>query len=146
MNTKKTVFSRIAKGMTKKKVNLSIVDDIESEYDSLEEAYSLVSYYGYERLEELENKYYDATNDIRLEIDEMAINSSAGSLEEYGERMESLVAEFQTKADELGIDPSESIASYEEIVNMLSNYKEMYQDFIRKYRDTINVTGNNDFL
>ncbi len=146
MNTKKTVFSKIAKGMPKKQVKLSVVDDIYDLYDSFRNSYDDTSYYANERLEDLQIKYLEAVNDIVVEIDEMAINGTPRFLEEEGEKMQSLVGDLENKANDLGIDPSQLIQGYDEITFMLDNYKEMYSDFISLYRETINITGNNDFL
>lgn len=146
MNTKKTVFSKIAKGMPKKQVKLSIVDDIEQLYDSLRNAYDLASYYESERFDDLQNKWFDATNDIRLEIDELAINSEVRGLEEDGENMQGFIADLENKANDLGVDPAELIRDYDEIVFMVDNYQALYDSFVGKYRETINITNNNDFL
>lgn len=146
MNTKKTVFSKIAKGMPKKQVKLSIVDEIEQLYDSLRNAYDLASYYESERFDDLQNKWFDATNDIRLEIDELAINSEVRGLEEDGENMQGFIADLENKANDLGVDPAELIRDYDEIVFMVDNYQALYDSFLGKYRETINITNNNDFL
>ncbi len=83
--------------MPKKQVKLSIVDDIEQLYDSLRNAYDLASYYESERFDDLQNKWFDATNDIRLEIDELAINSEVRGLEEDGENMQGFIVDLEIK-------------------------------------------------
>lgn len=147
MNTNKTVLSIVDKlKPAKKAVELSVVDDIYELYDSFRNSYDDTSYYANERLEELQEKYFDAVNDIKLEIDEMAINGTPRFLEEEGENMQALVGNLENKANELGIDPADLIQGYDEIIFMVENYKEMYSDFISLYRETINITGNNNFL
>jgi len=59
MNTKKTVFSKIAKGMPKKQVKLSIIRDLITEFESLEEASSLASYLAYEWGDEIMDAFYE---------------------------------------------------------------------------------------
>ncbi len=147
MNTNKTVLSIVDKlKPAKKAVELSVVDDIYELYDSFRNSYDDTSYYANERLEELQEKYFDAVNDIKLEIDEMAINGTPRFLEEEGENMQALVGNLENKANELGIDAADLIQGYDEIIFMVENYKEMYSDFISLYRETINITGNNNFL
>ncbi len=147
MNTNKTVLSIVDRlKPAKKAVELSVVDDIYELYDSFRNSYDDTSYYANERLEELQEKYFDAVNDIKLEIDEMAINGTPRFLEEEGENMQALVGNLENKANELGIDPADLIQGYDEIIFMVENYKEMYSDFISLYRETINITGNNNFL
>lgn len=146
MNTKKTVFSRMAKGMPKKQVKLSVIDDIDQLYDSLRNAYDLASYYESERFDDLQNEWFDATNDIRSEIDELAINSEVRSLEEDGENMQGLIVDLQEKARDLGVNPADLLEGYDEILFMVDNYQALYDSFVGKYRETINITNNNDFL
>jgi hypothetical protein len=146
MNTKKTVFSRIAKGMPKKQVKLSVIDDIEQLYESLRNSYDLASYYESDRFDDLQNKWFDATNDIRLEIDELAINSEVRGLEEDGENMQGFIADLQEKALDLGVNPADLLEGYDEILFMVDNYQALYDSFVGKYRETINITNNNDFL
>ena len=76
----------------------------------------------------------------------MAINGTPRFLEEEGENMQALVGNLENKANELGIDPADLIQGYDEIIFMVENYKEMYSDFISLYRETINITGNINFL
>jgi CII-binding regulator of phage lambda lysogenization HflD len=156
MNTLKTVFNKLQDSrktqlsrktnLSKKSVKLSIVDNINDLYDSLRDSYDTTSYYANERLEELQDEYFDAVSNIKLEIDEMAINGTPRFLEEEGEKMKALVGELENKAADLGIEPSELIQGYDEIVFMVDNYEALYSDFIRLYRETIKATGNNDFL
>lgn len=153
MSTENRVFSRLFDTNKRRqnlsreqKVALSLVDDINDIYDSFRDSYGDTSYYANERLEELQENYFDAVNDIKLEIDEMAINGTPRFLEEEGEKMQALVGELENKAEELGIDPADLIQGYDEITFMVDNYKEMYSNFISLYRETINITGNNNFL
>lgn len=147
MNTNKTVLSIVDKlKPAKQAVKLSVVDDINDLYESLRDSYDMTSYYANERLDELQNEFFEVANPIRLEIDEMAINGSPRFLEEEGEKMQALVGDLENKAADLGIDPSELIQGYDEIVFMVDNYEALYSDFIRLYRETIRQTGNNDFL
>lgn len=149
MSTEKRVFNKLFKGKTKlskKAVKLNVVQDIYDLYDSFRDSYDMTSYYANERLEELQNEFFEVANPIRLEIDEMAINGMPRFLEEEGEKMQALVGELENKSEELGIDPSELIQGYDEIIFMVDNYEALYSDFIRLYRETIRETGNNDFL
>ena len=75
MNTKKAVFSKLfgKKSLSKTelknvKVDLGVVDDLENMYNDLEAAFSEASYYAYDRWDGLLDDWYDATNQIKLEI------------------------------------------------------------------------------
>tara|TARA_R110000787_G_scaffold84510_3_gene181126 strand:- start:272 stop:739 length:468 start_codon:yes stop_codon:yes gene_type:complete len=155
MSTENTIFSKLFNknaiqlkktDLKKRSLKLSIVEDINDLADSLRDSYDVASYYANGRLEELESDYFDAVNDIKLEIDEMAINSAVRFLPEEGEKMQALVGELENKSEELGILPSELIQGYDEITFMVDNYQSLYDELISAYRETIRSTGNNDFL
>ena len=72
MNTKKAVFSRLFGKKTLSKtqlknidINLSLVGDIDNEYDFLELSYSEASY-GVEFMAEWEQKIYDFSTELSI--------------------------------------------------------------------------------
>ena len=72
MNTKKSVFSKLfgKKSLSKTelknlKVDLSLVGDIENEYDWLEMSYSEASY-GVDFMAEWEQRIYDFSNELSI--------------------------------------------------------------------------------
>lgn len=153
MNTKKSVFSKLfGKNTLSKtelksfKVDLSIVDDLESLYDSLDQSFSEAVYYESERLDELTDQYFQAVDPIKQEIDEMAINGSARFLEETSEKVQELITQLNEKATDLGIDPRDLVANYDELNEMSLSGQMVYDELLSKYRETIGYTGNNTFL
>ena len=153
MNTKKSVFSKLfgKKSLSKTelkslKVDLSIVDDLEGLYDSLDQSFSEASYYANERLDELTDQYFEAVDPIKTEIDEMAINGSARFLEENSEEVKALIIQLNEKAADLGIDPRDLVANYDELNEMSLSGQMVYDELLSKYRETIGYTGNNTFL
>lgn len=153
MNTKKSVFSKLfgKKFLSKTelkslKVDLSIVDDLEGLYDSLDQSFSEAVYYESERLDELTDQYFQAVDPIKQEIDEMAINGSARFLEETSEKVQELIIQLNEKAADLGIDPRDLVANYDELNEMSLSGQMVYDELLSKYRETIGYTGNNTFL
>lgn len=153
MNTKKAVFSKLfGKNTLSKtelkslKVDLSIVDDLDSLYNELDQSFSEASYYANERLDELTDQYFQAVDPIKQEIDEMAINGSARFLEETSEKVQELIIQLNEKANDLGIDPRDLVANYDELNEMSLSGQMVYDELLSKYRETIGYTGNNTFL
>ncbi len=136
----KTQFSK------QKKLELSIVSDLEDRYDELQYAFDDASYYGYERLDDLLDEFYNAVNPIKTEIDEMAINGNASNLPFVAEEVKTMIAELEQKADELGLNPSDLVAGYDDMKIWSDQADSVYSNFVSKYRETINVTNNNDFI
>jgi len=154
MNTKNTVFSRLfdadkhreLKLKEEKKVELSIVDDLENLYDDLNSAYEEAIYYSEGRLDDLADEFVNITTPIKNEIDEMAINGNVRFLVETAENVQSLITDLKQKADDLGIDPRELVTNYDALNEMSLSAGMVYDELIAKYRETISYTGNNDFL
>lgn len=122
MNIKKTVFNRLnhKKQELSKKVDLSLVDDIDGMYDWLEDSYSN-ALYAPELFNEWIDKVEDFNTELSMGVDNFVVNSSARSFEEAAENMQVKIEELEIKAEELGINPSELIRDYEEIKNILNN-------------------------
>ena len=92
------IFKKLPKTKLSKeqRVNLSIVSELEDRFDELQYAFDDASYYGYDRLDELVDQYYEATSPIRIEIDEMAINGNASNLPFVAEDVKKLLEDFDT--------------------------------------------------
>jgi hypothetical protein len=143
MNTKKTVFSRIAKAMPKKKVELSLVQDLITEFDSLEEASSLASYLAYEWGDEIMEAFWDFR--MKYNIDDFIVNSSVTSLKEYADDYRSKLEELEQKANDLGLDPIDIFDDYEDAKELVNNADGLYNDMLSKYREVISFVGIPDF-
>ncbi len=143
MNTKKTVFSKIAKGMPKKQVKLSIVQDLITEFDSLEEASSLASYLAYEWGDEIMEAFWDFR--MKYNIDDFIVNSNATSLKEFADNYRAKLEELEQKANDLGLNPSDIYDNYEESKQIVDNADSTYNDMISKYREIISYISIPDF-
>ena len=143
MNTKKTVFSRIAKGMPKKKVNLSIVQDLITEFEPLETSFSDAQYLAYDWGDEIMDAFSDWR--VKYNIDDFIVNGTARLLKEYADDYRSKLEELEQKATDLGLEPIDIFDDYEEAKEMVNNAESTYDDIIRKYREIISYVGIPDF-
>lgn len=127
-------------------VKLSLIDEIEQEYEYLDEAVGIASYYGYERFEELDEKYTDFKMEIAGEVDNMAVNSSVRYVKEGTEKLGEMLAKVKELAEELGMPASEIYDNYDEAFNLFSNAPEVYSDFLSEYKKFTAYVGLGDFL
>ena len=142
MNTNKTVLSIIDKlKPAKKAVELSIVNDIDNEYNWLEQSYSEASY-GVEFMQEWEQKIYDFSNELSIAVDNYVVNGAAYSFQEAAENMREKINELEIKAEELGIDPGDLIANYDDILNILSNADAVDTEFRDAYKEVLKASNN----
>ena len=150
MSTKDRVFSRLFDGqkhnlntnLTKEhKVALSLVGDIENDYDWLEQSYSEASY-GVEFMDEWEQKIYDFSSELSIAVDNYVINGAARSFEEVATNMKSKIEELDIKADELGINPADLVANYSEIVGILEVADAVNADFTNAYKEVLKASNN----
>jgi len=123
-----------------KKVDLSLVDDIDNEFNYLEESYSEATY-----APELFNEWIDKTNDfntqLSIDIDNFVINGSARGFQEAAEDMQVKIDELEIKAEELGINPSELISNYDEIKNILSDALNAEERMRSAYEELLRETN-----
>ena len=136
MNTKKTVFSRMAKGMPKKQVKLSIVDEIDNEYEWLEQSYSEASY-GVEFMQEWVDKIMDFNTELSIAVDNYVVNGAAYSFQEAYTDMRSKIETLEEKANDLGISPAELIRDYDAIKNILSVAESVDSEFRSAYKELL---------
>ena len=138
MNIKKTVFNRLKKNRTElsKKVDLSLVDDIDNEFNWLEQSYSEASY-GADFMREWLDKIIDFNTELSIAVDNYVVNGAAYSFEEAYTDMRTKIEELEVKAEELGVNPSELIRDYEEIKNILSNAEAVDSEFKSAYIDVL---------
>jgi vacuolar-type H+-ATPase subunit I/STV1 len=139
-----TAFNKLQRKQVElNKTQLSIVDEIDSEYESLERAYSEASYLAYEYGDEI----MEAFSDLRMKysLDDYIINGETRSLEEYAQNMQAKIDQLEQSAEELGVDPAELIRDYEDIKQILEGWQGVNNDAFDKYKETIQYTGDNDF-
>ena len=124
MNIKKTVFNKLKNNRTElsKKVDLSLVDDINYEFEYLQEEVSRMSYVTEEWYDEKFEEFYQLRSDLRtiyFQNSEAFIDSAdvAGDKE--------VLLQIKQKADELGISVEDVYPNYEEHLEQLD-----YLDYI----------------
>jgi len=143
MNTKKTVFSKIAKGMPKKQVKLGLVDDLERDYNYLEETSNLASYLAYEYGDEIIDAFSDFS--LKYNLDDLMVNSPINMLDDIANEYRPVLEELEQKANDLGLDPAEIFGNYQEAKDLVDNADDLYRDMLDKYREIINYVGFRDF-
>ena len=148
MNTKKSVFNKLfgKKSLSKTelknvKVDLSIVDDIDNEYDWLEMSYSEASY-GIEFMAEWEQKIYDFSNELSIAVDNYVVNGAAYSFQEAADNMRVKIEELEVKAEELGISPDSLVSNYSEIKSILDNADSVDTEFRNAYKEVLRASNN----
>jgi hypothetical protein len=128
---------------TKRKIDLSLVDDIENEVDSFEEAESDASYLAYE----LGDEVIDAYDDFRMKynLDDYVINGSVRYLEESAEILKESLNKLEIAANELGIPPSEVYYDYDNLKQRVDNAQSLSDEAKSKYREVTDYTGMGNF-
>jgi len=128
---------------TKRKIDLSLVDDIENEVDSFESAESDASYLAYEYGDEV----IDAYDDFRMkyDLDNYVVNGSVRYLEESAEILKASLSKLEIAADELGIPPSEVYYDYDDLKQRVDNAQSLSDEAKSKYREVTDYTGMGNF-
>tara|TARA_R100000951_G_scaffold99043_1_gene89240 strand:+ start:1153 stop:1614 length:462 start_codon:yes stop_codon:yes gene_type:complete len=128
---------------TKRKIDLSLVDDIENEVDSFEEAESEASYLAYEYGDEV----IDAYDEFRMkyDLDNYVVNGSIRYLEESAEILKASLNKLEIAADELGIPPSEVYYDYDNLKQRVDNAQSLSDEAKSKYREVTDYTGMPNF-
>ena len=135
MNTKKTVFSRMAKGMPKKQVKLGLIDNFNYDYQYLEDQASLLSYLAYEWHDEAFEEYRQAWMQLN---DEYTHNGSSVVRFDDVEGDMQLLEEIKIKAEELGLDPNDVYDNYDAHLELIESVKEADDQYKRnemQFRD-----------
>lgn len=139
-----TAFNKLQRKQVElNKTQLSIVDEIDNEYEQLEQAYSEASYLAYEYGDEIIEAYDEFR--MKYSLDDYIINGSTRNLEEYAQNMQAKIDQLEQSAEELGVDPAELIRDYEDIKRILEDWQGVNNDAYDKYKETIQYTGDNDF-
>ena len=147
-NTKKVVFAKLfskpanTKLSKTRKLKLSVVDEIESIANDLEQSYSEASYYANERFDEILDEISDFQSNLSIEVDNAVVNGTATYLEEAGSTMLELLAKLETGAEDLGVDPSELLDNYMEIKEMAEEAQSIYELFVEKYKEVVKESSN----
>ncbi len=134
-NSTEVNFSKIHK------INLGVVDDIESEYSWLEQSYSEASY-GIEFMEEWQDKIMDFNTELSIAVDNYVVNGAAMSFEEAYTNMRPRIEQVERTAEELGLNPEDLISNYSEIKDILSNADQVDADFVDAYKNVLNEAND----
>lgn len=126
-----------------KKVNLSLVDDIEQELGRFEAAESDASYLAYEYGDEIIDAYDEFRS--RYPLDDYVINGNVRDLEEVTEILKGYLDKLQESADELGISPNEIFYDYDELRRRVDSSETLQVEAYSKYREVIEYVGLNNF-
>lgn len=152
------IYNKLAKdkkvALNKKKVKLALMDSIKTEVDAFLDFESTASYYAYDRLDELADKWMDAVAPIREEVHDLMINySPSASLEATSETLAGYLSELRQQVDELGVDASEveidtqdGTFTLDELEQRVANASDLNLDFRSKYMEYVSYTGDRDFL
>lgn len=131
-----TAFNKLQRKQVElNKTQLSLVNDINSEFDWLEQSYSEASYLAYEAGDEWLDRIAEFRNEVQMFWDNAVVNGAATSLEEAANYMNEKLVELEQKAGELGVDPADLVENYEEITQMLVNWQGTYEDARRAYQN-----------
>ena len=139
MNTKQIILNKLKnarKQELSKKVDLSLVSDIDNEFNFLELSY-LEASFGVDFMREWEDKILDFGTELSIAVDNYVVNGAAYSFEEAYTDMRVKIEELESKSDELGVNPSELISRYEENKNILRNAESVDSEFKNAYKEVL---------
>ena len=125
------------------KVALSLVSDIEQELERFESAESEASYLAYEYGDDILAAFSDFQS--KYNLDDYIINGNTTDLEEVGEILKDKLDELQKQSEELGIDPNEIIADFDDLKSRVDNAESVQADAKAKYREILSYVGFFEF-
>ena len=123
------------------KVALSIVGDIESEYNWLEKSYSEASY-GQDFMEEWLDKIMDFNTELSIAVDNYVVNGAGYSFQDAANDMRVKIDDLDAAAQELGISPDTLVSNYQEIKDILSNADTVDRNFREAYKNVLNEAND----
>jgi len=138
MNIKKTVFNKLKKNRTElsKKIDLSLVDDIDSSEDYFMQSYDEAQY-GADFLNEWIDKINDFNTELSIAVDNYILNGAARNLEEEAEVMREYILKLESVANDLGVNPDELIRNYAGITEALMNSDNVEERFRSAYEELL---------
>tara|TARA_R110000772_G_scaffold265260_1_gene386569 strand:+ start:391 stop:855 length:465 start_codon:yes stop_codon:yes gene_type:complete len=153
MNTKQKIFNLLKENKKRelsKKVNLSVIQNIITEFEPFEEAESDTSYFAYDYVDEAIDAYEQWRN--KYPIDNYVVNGAMRNLPETTDALRDNLAELESAADNLGISPQEILDNaatgidYDDLKVRLANADDLFNDAKNKMREISDYTGIPDFL
>lgn len=144
MNTNKTVLSIVDKlKPAKQAVKLSALSEIEDNLDLFDYAEGDASWLAYEWGDMIMDEYTDFK--MRNNLDDFVVNGNVRDLEEVAEIMRNALNDLEVKSEELGIDPSDVYADYEELKQRVDNADQLQKDAKDKYYEVQQYAGYANF-
>ena len=153
MNTKQKVFNLLKENKKRelsKKVNLSVIQNIITEFNAFEEAESDTSYFAYDFGDEVINAYDEFR--MKYDVDNFVVNGAMRGLPETTDALRDNLAELQSAADNLGISPQEILDNsgtnidYQELKSRVDSADDLFKEARDKMREISDYTGIPDFL
>jgi chromosome segregation ATPase len=108
-----------------KEVKLSVVDDIQTQRDYLESAYSELSYILNDWAGEKEDELYK----IQGELDNIIVNSEATSTDIFIQELSEPLKKLEDNAKSLGLDPEDIFDEYQETKDMIEDASRLWRDW-----------------
>jgi len=139
MNTKQKVFNLLKENKKRelsKKVDLSLVDDIDSSEDYFMQSYDEASY-GADFLNEWIDKINDFNTELSIAVDNYILNGAARNLEEEAEVMREYILKLESVANDLGVNPDELIRNYAGITQALMDSENVRERFQSAYEELL---------
>jgi hypothetical protein len=152
MSTKDRVFSRLFDGQKhnlnenlskEHKVALSLVQNLITEFEPLQESFNDAAYLAYDWGDEILDAFSDFQQ--KYPIDDFIVNGNARNLKEQADTMRGYLEELEQKSEELGLNPADIFDDYEDTKYLVDGANSMYDDMIAKYREIISYVGIADF-
>ena len=144
MNTKQIILNKLKnarKESLSKKVDLSLVDDLDRAYTDF-----LLSYndalFSNPFFDEMLDKISDFQTELSIEVDNFVINGYVRNLEEDKEEMENLLSNVEEASNQLGINPSEIFDRYEDARAEVNESEGLFEEFTSQYREVIKASNN----
>ena len=139
MNTKQLILNKLKKARKEtisKKVDISLVDDIDSSEDYFMQSYDEASY-GADFLNEWIDKINDFNSELSIAVDNYILNGAARNLEEEAEVMREYILKLESTANDLGVNPDELIRNYAGITQALMDSENVRERFQSAYDELL---------
>ncbi len=139
MNTKQLILNKLKnarKESLSKKVDLSLVDDIDSSEDYFMQSFEAAQY-GADFLNEWIDKINDFNTELSIAVDNYILNGAARNLELEAEIMREYILKLESVANDLGVNPDELIRNYAGITEALMNSDNVEERFRSAYEELL---------
>jgi hypothetical protein len=132
------ILDKLKKNRTElsKKIDLSLVDDIDSSEDYFMQSYDEAQY-GADFLNEWIDKINDFNTELSIAVDNYILNGAARNLEEEAEVMREYILKLESVANDLGVNPDELIRNYAGITEALMNSDNVEERFRSAYEELL---------